>query len=68
MLGNEKSCAEGSRVVVVPIVVEPVVVRLPMTTVPVEVTNIEVAVRIANVQSAISFITLRIHHKGASFF
>ena len=44
---NEDSSENSSRVVRVPVVVEPVVVPVPPTIVPVEVTNVEVAVRVA---------------------
>ncbi len=37
----------SSRVVVVEVVVEPIVVPVPLLTVPVEVTDIQVAVRVA---------------------
>ncbi len=38
---------ESSRVVVVEVIVEPVVVPVPPVVVPIEVTNIQVAVRVA---------------------
>lgn len=41
------SCETSSRVVAIPIVVEPVVVELPLPVVPVEATNVEVAVSVA---------------------
>ncbi len=44
---NEDSSENSSRVVGVPVVVEPVVVPVPPTVVPVEVTNVGVAVRVA---------------------
>lgn len=40
-------CEDRSRVVVVPIVVEPVVVRDPPRPVPVEVTDVEIAISVA---------------------
>jgi hypothetical protein len=42
---NEESCEHHSRIVGVPVVIEPVVVHDPLAIVPVEVTDIEVAVR-----------------------
>ena len=44
---NKKSCVNQSRVVVIPVVVEPVEVPVPPATVPVEVANVEVAVPVA---------------------
>ena len=41
------SCDNGSRVVVVPVIVEPVVVPVPRTIVPVQVADIDIAVRVA---------------------
>ncbi len=43
----------------VPVVFEPVVVPVPLPTVPVEIPDIEVAVRIANVQNAVYTTALR---------
>lgn len=44
---SEEGCAQRSRIVVVPIVVEPVVVPVPPVAVPVEVTNVQVAIGVA---------------------
>lgn len=44
---NKESCVNRRGVVVVPVVVEPVEVRVPPVAVPDEVTNVEVAVRVA---------------------
>ena len=44
---NEESCEQSRGVVGVPVVIEPVVVPVPPIAVPVEVTNIEVAIRVA---------------------
>jgi len=44
---NEKSFGHRGRVVVVPVVVEPVGVPVPPVAVPVEVTDVEVAVPVA---------------------
>ena len=44
---SEEICAQSRGVVVVPVIVEPVVVPVPPATVPVEVTDIQVAVRVA---------------------
>ena len=41
------SCGHRSRVVVVPVIVEPVVVPIPRTVVPIEVTDVEVAIGVA---------------------
>jgi len=44
---NEENFGNQSRVVGVPVVVEPVVVPVPPVAVPVEVTNVEVAIGVA---------------------
>jgi len=36
---NEESCGDGRRIVVVPVIVEPVVVPIPPVAVPIEVTD-----------------------------
>lgn len=40
-------CEDGSRVVVVPVVVEPVVVPAPRAVVPIQVADIDVAILVA---------------------
>ena len=42
-----EGCANRRRIVLVPVVVEPVVVPVPPVAVPIEVTDAQVAVRIA---------------------
>ena len=44
---NEMSYGNRSRVVGVPVIVEPVVVPVPPVVVPVEVTDVEVAIGVA---------------------
>jgi hypothetical protein len=44
---NKKSCVNQRRVVVIPVVVEPIEVPVPPVAVPVEVTNVEVAIPVA---------------------
>lgn len=57
---NKESCAQDSRVAGIEIVVEPVVVPVPLIAVPVEVTDVQVAIRVANVYHASCITTLRI--------
>ena len=51
---NKVNSAYRSRVIVVEVVVEPVVVPVPPATIPVEVTNIQVAIGVADTYSASS--------------
>ncbi len=44
---NEESCEPRRRIVVVEVVVEPVVVPVPPVLVEVQVSNVEIAVRVA---------------------
>lgn len=44
---NEVICRDRRRVVVVPLIVEPVVVPVPLLAVPIEITDIEVAIGVA---------------------
>ena len=44
---NEITFAQSRGVVAVPVVVEPVVVRAPLAIVEVEVTDVEIAIRVA---------------------
>ena len=57
---NEKSCAQDGRIARIEIIVEPVVVPVPLVTVPVEVTDIQIAIRVANICNASHTTTLRI--------
>lgn len=44
---NEVSCADSRRVLIVPVVVEPIVVRAVRTVVPIAVADVEIAVAVA---------------------
>ena len=44
---NKVRCGHRRRIIVVPVVIQPVVVPVPLVVVPVEVTNHEVAVGVA---------------------
>ena len=46
---NKESCRHSGRVVEAPIIVEPVVVQDPPVIVPVEVTDVEVAIGVAEI-------------------
>ena len=44
---NEESCTQESRIVLIPVVVEPIVVPVPCVAIPVEITNVQVAIGVA---------------------
>ena len=44
---DEEICTQRSRIVVVPVIVEPVVVPVPPVAVPVQVADVQVAIRVA---------------------
>ncbi len=44
---NEKNCSQSRRIVIVPIVIKPVVVPAPPVVIEIQITNIQVAVRVA---------------------
>jgi hypothetical protein len=60
--GNKESCEQRRRVVVVPVVVEPVVAPVPLAIIEIEATDIEVASGIAE------YIECCLRHRPLSTF